>query len=139
MTDSALLALAEEVEKAGPSRELDARIWCTVHGYRFGELVPFGHKSQCALFFMGEGSEPSYEHIENIPDYTTSIDAADSIETPGWELDKVYYRRDKVFGLSLWEVTLVVSRNRWVKGEGATETLARTAARLRALAAMEKE
>jgi len=58
-------------EATGPSRELDAQIWCIVKGYELDEV--FSNKS-FGVRDTGNGEE-WIELFYNVPDFTTSLDA----------------------------------------------------------------
>ena len=134
-----LLRLAERCEAAkGPDRELDARIWCTLHGKRYTDHNPV------YAAYAAENPETQVEFTEppkrsrrvtgphtggHAKPVTASLDAAMTLVPEGWR----------------WELTTtgfkpgasMIGPVRAALGIGsyaATPALALTAAALRALA-----
>ena len=140
-TRAELLALADRVEREAPSRELDAEIGAAcqiIAGFDISHyIVPIKFRVDTSLGRTGcveayremqDGSWPVYSRPS--PNYTTSIDAAASLQPVGWRVGTVAHWPEQ----KVWHVALS-RRTRTVSGDAPTEPQARTAAALRAMAA----
>lgn len=132
-TAAELRALAEEVEGlSGPDREMDVRIEVALGAARYGSSVAFPHVVEC-----DDGT--GWRLVRDARPYTASIDAAASLMPEGWEVE-VY--DDRHFRQRWCVVTNppagvhVPKPDVWTARPGATESLARCAAALRARAAL---
>lgn len=79
-----LAELIAKVEKAsGPSREIDARLWCSMSGYDWRGGDSFNPST---VFWLDQGRRGNAP-VRNIAQYTASLDAVVALvekELPGW-------------------------------------------------------
>lgn len=121
-TPEALNALADRVEREGPSRELDAAILVVMLGD--GWTVSTANGWVCV----------PHQEIAEAPTYTTSLDSAVTLVPEGWHVDVHDWRwsEEPCWAVAVQRVTGTYTS---ISVKAKTEAMARVSASLRARAA----